>query len=59
MMDPTLALLRDRLVAALLPRRIILFGSRARGTAKADSDYDLLIVAETDLPSEDRELVAQ
>lgn len=54
MMDPTLALLRDRLVVALLPRRIILFGSRARGTAKADSDYDLLIVAETDLPLEDR-----
>jgi predicted nucleotidyltransferase len=54
MMDPTLALLCDRLVSALSPRRIILFGSRARGTAKPDSDYDLLVVAETDLALEDR-----
>ncbi len=38
MTDPTLDLLCDRLVAALAPRRIILFGSRARGTAEADSD---------------------
>jgi uncharacterized protein len=26
------------------PRRIVLFGSRARGDARADSDYDLLVV---------------
>jgi predicted nucleotidyltransferase len=54
MTDPTLDLLCDRLVAALAPRRIILFGSRARGTAEANSDYDLLVVAETDLPLEER-----
>jgi len=29
-MDPTLTALRDRLVAALSPDRVILFGSRAR-----------------------------
>jgi predicted nucleotidyltransferase len=33
-----------RLVAAAHPRRIILFGSRARGDAHEDSDVDLLIV---------------
>jgi len=33
-----------RLVAAAQPRRIILFGSRARGDAHADSDVDLLVV---------------
>lgn len=36
---------------AVMPRvdRILLFGSRARGDARPDSDYDLLIVA-PDLP---------
>lgn len=33
-----------RLVEAAHPRRIILFGSRARGDATEDSDVDLLIV---------------
>lgn len=27
------------------PERMLLFGSRARGTASADSDYDLLVVS--------------
>lgn len=39
-----LAFLRDRLVAALRPRMIWLFGSRARGDARSDSDFDLLVV---------------
>lgn len=34
------------LVEALHPRAIILFGSRARGTNRADSDYDLLVVSD-------------
>ena len=33
-----------RLVAAAQPRKIILFGSRARGDARADSDVDLLVI---------------
>jgi predicted nucleotidyltransferase len=34
----------DRIVARFKPRRVVLFGSRARGTATADSDVDLLVV---------------
>ncbi len=36
------------------PRRIILFGSHARGDAHSDSDLDLLIEMETDLPFYER-----
>jgi predicted nucleotidyltransferase len=35
-----------RLVAALAPQRIILFGSHAYGAPGADSDVDLLIVVD-------------
>jgi predicted nucleotidyltransferase len=45
-----LAYLRDRLVSELRPRMIWLFGSRARGDARADSDFDLLVVLPDDLP---------
>ena len=34
--------------------RIILFGSRARGDARPDSDYDLLVVVE-EIAAEDKE----
>jgi len=59
LINPTVELLRDRLVSALAPRQIILFGSRARGTARPDSDYDILVVADTDLPFEDRGVAAR
>ena len=45
-----LAFLRDRLVASLRPRMIWLFGSRARGDGRADSDFDLLVVLPDGLP---------
>jgi len=35
---------RDRLVSAFHPNRIILFGSQARGDADGRSDLDLLII---------------
>jgi len=40
-----LAAVVDRLVTSLDPALIWLFGSRARGEARADSDFDLLVVA--------------
>jgi hypothetical protein len=44
--DPKLEEAARRLVDALNPRRIILFGSRARGTNRTESDYDLLVVSD-------------
>ena len=45
-----LAFLRDRLVLVLKPLAIWQFGSRARGDAEADSDFDLLVVLPDGLP---------
>jgi len=42
--DPTLNEIVRRLVAAVQPEAIFLFGSRARGEATLDSDYDLLLL---------------
>jgi predicted nucleotidyltransferase len=44
----------DRIVEAFHPRRIILFGSHARGDARPDSDLDFLIEMESSLPPADR-----
>ena len=38
------------------PRRIVLFGSRARGQAHEFSDVDLFIEMETDLPPVERDI---
>lgn len=45
-----LGFIRDRLVASLHPRMVWLFGSRARGDARPDSDFDILVVLPDDLP---------
>ena len=42
----TIARLTELLVEAAHPKRIILFGSEARGEATDDSDLDLLVVEE-------------
>ncbi|MGD0431658.1 MAG: nucleotidyltransferase domain-containing protein [Acetobacteraceae bacterium] len=44
--------LLDPVVAYFRPRRVILFGSRARGDARPDSDIDLLVVVDDDTPAE-------
>ncbi len=41
-----------RVVARLDPRRIVLFGSYARGYATPESYWDLLIVLDDDAPAE-------
>ena len=44
--DPVLLAARDRLVRALKPVRLVVFGSRARGEGRPDSDVDLMVVAD-------------
>lgn len=50
--------LLQRVVEAVLsagdPHKIVLFGSRARGQARPDSDLDLLIIDESTLPRHKR-----
>jgi predicted nucleotidyltransferase len=50
-----------RLVTAYRPFRIYLFGSKARGEAGPDSDYDLLIIVEDEAltPHRDSSLAYQ
>jgi len=51
--DAALREIVDRIVRGFSPRKIILFGSRARGTAAAESDVDILVV--TDRPGSRRQ----
>jgi len=44
--DETVSRLTRLLVDAAHPRRLILFGSHARGDAREDSDVDILVVEE-------------
>lgn len=46
--EPLLEEMVRRLVDAIDPDRIILFGSRARGDARPDSDVDLLVIKDSD-----------
>lgn len=54
-MDPRIdvppELLRS-VVAYFNPRRVIVFGSRARGDAHPDSDIDLLVIVDDETPPE-------
>lgn len=44
----------SRIVAALHPRRVMVFGSHARGEAGRDSDLDLFIEMESELTPPER-----
>jgi len=50
--DPVLEEVIERLVTAYQPDKIYLFGSRARGTARFESDYDVLLVMNDNAPKE-------
>ena len=56
--SPPPAALLDAVVAYFNPRRVILFGSHARGEGGPDSDYDLLVVVDDDTPREKLRLEA-
>jgi len=43
-----------RLISMFAPAKIILYGSRANGTAREESDYDLLIVWRDENPPDAR-----
>jgi uncharacterized protein (DUF433 family)/predicted nucleotidyltransferase len=51
---PPIEEITDRIVAEFAPERVILFGSRARGDARADSDVDLFVEMATNLPPAER-----
>ena len=44
--------LLKQIIAHLNPQKVILFGSRATGITHQDSDWDLLVVVDDDLPKE-------
>jgi predicted nucleotidyltransferase len=44
--------LLNRVVDYFGPRRVVLFGSRARGESGPDSDIDLLVILDDDAPAE-------
>lgn len=52
--DALLRRITRRIVEAVDPERIILFGSRAKGTAHPGSDYDLLVISDMDAPPRQR-----
>lgn len=45
--DRILKQIRDRLVRKYRPEKVILFGSRAYGSPRRESDYDLFIIKRT------------
>ncbi|MCK4824057.1 nucleotidyltransferase domain-containing protein, partial [bacterium] len=47
----TLQKIVDRIVKYYHPQKIILFGSYANGTPTEESDLDLLIIKDSDLPA--------
>jgi predicted nucleotidyltransferase len=58
--DEVLRKVTERIVAALEPEKVILFGSYAHGRPTSDSDVDLLIVMETEeRPSQRRRRVSR
>jgi predicted nucleotidyltransferase len=44
----------NKIATGYNPDKIILFGSYAKGTANEDSDVDLLVIKESNLPRPDR-----
>lgn len=54
MHESVLAAITQRIALALDPERIYLFGSRARGDARLDSDYDVLVLVRANVDRSQR-----
>jgi predicted nucleotidyltransferase len=54
--DAKIATLVDRIAAALDPQEIIMFGSRARGDHRQESDLDLAVIMEAETPETRKKL---
>lgn len=52
----TYAEIVQRIRSVANPRKIVLFGSRARGEHRPDSDIDLLVIEESSLPRHRRSI---
>ena len=50
MIEPPIEEITRKIAEACRPRRIVMFGSRARGNASPDSDLDLMVEIETTDP---------
>ncbi len=50
--------LLERIVERLAPEEVWLFGSRAEGRARPDSDYDLLVVLPDGTPEDELDVVS-
>ena len=53
-MEPPIEEIIRKIVEAFQPRRIVMFGSRARGDTRPDSDLDLMVEMETHDPPAQR-----
>ena len=54
MVEPPIDEIVSKIVETFHPRRIVMFGSRARGEAGPDSDLDLFVEMESDAAPRDR-----
>ncbi len=54
MIEPPVEEITRKIAEAFRPRRIVMFGSRARGDTRSDSDLDLMVEMETDDPPAQR-----
>lgn len=52
--DALLRRLTSQIVSLADPEQVVLFGSHARGDSRPDSDVDLLVVQQTELPTTQR-----
>jgi predicted nucleotidyltransferase len=54
MREPPVSEIVEKIVRTFRPRRIVMFGSRARGEAAPGSDLDLMVEMDSDRPPRER-----